>query len=70
MQECQQFFMNFLRMGLNGEEFYFLYWFLSYAIKERGETYSFLSGFMIDLDKGEEKEYGIGKTDFNYQSGQ
>ena len=35
-------------MGLNGEELYFLYWFLSYAIKERGETYSFISGFMID----------------------
>ena len=35
-------------MGLNGEELYFLYWFLSYAIKERGETYGFISGFMID----------------------
>ena len=35
-------------MGLNGEELYFLYWFLLYAIKELDETYSFLSGFMID----------------------
>lgn len=42
-------------MGLNGEELYFYINFLSYVIKEVGETYGFISGFMIDLEKGEDK---------------